>query len=140
MCDLQTYIFPENSTINCSNYCGTVDEECNGSDLRKASCADIYCEGSGTPTCIDLCRLDYSSCNADDDQISFMLDLKTDDKGWETSWQILDNFNEPICQSDDCGKKCESEDHRNNATIREYRCMRTGCYKLILKDDRGNGI
>jgi len=48
-----------------ANVCGdgvaAGTEECDGSDLNGASCADVGC-ASGAPTCLGDCTLDYSGC------------------------------------------------------------------------------
>ena len=68
MCDLQSFQLEDSNSLNCSNYCGTVDEECNSTSVGDAQCVDVGCSGPGKPTCTSLCRLDYSSCSADVDE------------------------------------------------------------------------
>ena len=127
LCDLKVYNV---DGLDCANYCGTVDEECNNTFIN-ASCSDVGCGGSGKPQCTNLCRLNYTKCLAGGNEISFQLDLKTDDKGWETSWTIDNDFNEIL----------QSGPYRNNASITEYYCMeKRSCYTFELSDIGGDGI
>jgi hypothetical protein len=54
----------------CGDGVRTGNEQCDGSDLGGATCAAQGCSG-GTPTCLENCKLDYSTCtgcpSCDDD-------------------------------------------------------------------------
>ena len=127
MCNVETYNVDD---LDCSNYCGTVDEECN-STFVDASCSDVGCGVSGVPTCTNLCRLNYTSCPYEDSKISFELNLQTDNKGSETSWEIRDGSSQII----------QSTAYRNNASIEEFYCLnKESCYTFELLDTGGDGI
>merc|ERR1712224_237746 len=53
MCNLASLSFDE-SILYCQDYCGTVNEECNGLDLKGKQCEDAACS-IGTPTCTSFC-------------------------------------------------------------------------------------
>ena len=128
MCDLKVY---EADDLDCSNYCGTVDEECN-STFMNASCFDVGCTIDSAPQCTNLCRLNYSSCFPFDvSEMAFELNLQTDYKGWETSWEIRDDSKQII----------QSTEYRNNASINEFYCLnRSACYTFELSDLGGDGL
>ena len=127
MCELDSLRLNVTSPMNCSYFCGTPDEECNSNSLNGATCADVGCSGSGTPTCDNNCRLDYSSCIAGADEITFQLELQTDDKGTQTKWEITDE--------DDNSLVFQSENgYRNYDSITEFRCLDKGCYSFSLSD------
>ena len=128
LCDLQSYDAGDTS-LNCSDYCGTLNEECNSTSIGSAQCSDVECFGAGEPTCTSLCRLDYSSCSASASQISFELDLQTDDNGWHITWEI----------NDSTGTVWESaETYRSGVSVTEFRCMDIGCYSFELSDSGGD--
>ena len=131
LCDVKSIDLGDSVTLNCSHYCGTVDEECNSTFIGDASCVDVGCTGTGEPTCNSACRLDYSSCSAGSGQMSFQLDLKTDGKGWETAWEIYNLV----------GKIWENMKSYGNAdSIVEFRCMNRDCHIFELSDIGGDGI
>ena len=133
MCRLRSLTLEESNFLNCSDYCGTEDEECNGSDIRGATCSDVGCSGSGSPTCTESCRLDYSTCTSSATEIKFQFDLETVNNAWELSW-VIEGDDDPLWTSD--------ESYRNHDRgIQEVRCMETGsCYSFELSDVGGDGI
>ena len=133
MCKLRSLTLEESNFLNCSDYCGTEDEECIGSDIRGATCPDVGCSGSGSPTCTESCRLDYSSCNGNATETYFKLELQTAYDAWETNWAIQKDDG-PVWELD--------ESYRNHdPNIREVRCMENGgCYNFELSDVGGDGL
>ena len=79
--------------------------------MGDAQCVDVGCSGPGKPTFTSLCRLDYSSCSAGVDEMSFELQLQTDNKGRKTTWKINDD-SDIVWQSE--------TPYRNFASIVEY--------------------
>ena len=133
MCKLRSLTLEESIFLNCTNYCGTEDEECNGSDIRGATCPDVGCNGLGSPTCTDFCRLDYSSCNGNATETYFKLELLTALDAWETSW-VIKKDDKPVWEFDGSYRNHDPD-------IREVRCMETdSCYNFELSDVGGDGL
>jgi len=120
-----------NSSIECANFCGTIDEECNSVNIRSFECSDVGCSGDGFPSCTVNCRLDYSTCSAGPNEHSIQFDLETGSKGWETHWE-LNGISGLMWQSEGS--------YRNYDKIREYHCVARGCYTFVLMDSGEDGI
>lgn len=140
MCDLYTWTMDNKTGVDCRDYCGTVDEECNSTTVNDATCSDVGCLGSGVsaaPNCTQFCRLDYSTCLASSNETTVQLDISTDSKGYETNWtitkQINDTFSMTVLQLE--------ETYRNDATNLEFYCIEEeACYTFELTDIGGDGI
>ena len=132
MCSLNSYILEDPSVLDCTDFCGTVDEECNSTSIGNATCSDVGCTGSGEPSCTDKCRLDYSTCSAGTDQTLFELDLTTDGNARQTSWEIRDDDGVVMWQLEGF--------YWNYLSYNEIRCMENGCYEFELFDSGGDGI
>jgi len=132
MCSLHSLEEDISVILDCSNYCGTVDEECNSESLRGATCLDVGCSEFGIPQCTSNCRLDFSTCDVSDGKISFRFDLQTVDRAHETRWEIRD---------DSTSLWSYDGSYRNyDAFITEFRCLREGCYIFELFDEGNDGI
>jgi len=127
LCDLRSLNLEDSIDLHCPDYCGTPLEECNSNNLGGAICSDVGCGGSGVPTCTEFCRLDYSSCPTGPNEMSIQLNLHTDDKAWETTWEVK-NSNGVIVLSGDSYKNFDS-------TV-EFNCMKKDCYIFELKSHR----
>ena len=105
---------PEHSPgLNCSKYCGVV--------YGNAEC--LLC--SSKPICTDSSVWDYSSCIAGVDEITFQLNIQTEDNGdsirWKvrpTSWEIYGRF---------------YDGYANHALLTEFRCVEVEeCYNFTI--------
>ena len=123
MCNLQSLTQQDSIELNCSNYCGTPLEECHAVTAPNAVCDDVGCSGPGVPSCIAHCRLDYSSCSAGADEMLFQLDIYTDGKAWETSWQMSSDDDASIVWEND-------RSYNNYQSVVESRCVTKGCYRV----------
>ena len=137
MCGLEDYTQDDFETLNCSHWCGTRNQQCDSNGIVDASCEDVGCSGSGVPTCTEACRLDYSSCSASSDEMTFQFDYLTDDWAKATSWAIIDEFADegsgPVWKS-------EQDYYWNALAYTEFRCMEKGCYRFELYNEEGDGI
>jgi len=106
------------------------DEECDGNDIGDAICSGIGCNG-GIPTCTSTCKLDFSSCLPDEDDVLFELDLQTDTYGDETSW-ILKNEEGTVVFS--------GQEYPSLRKFNERRCVPKGCYEFTIYDKFKDGL
>jgi len=132
VCRLEVFSSGNDPDVDCSDFCGTVDEQCSGADIRDAQCSAVGCNGDGIPSCTSKCRLDYSSCTAGAGQQSIQIELITDNKGYESRWEIKNLDSEIVWQSE--------HSYRSRDTITEFRCMEKGCHRFELFDSGGDGV
>jgi len=106
-------------------------EECDRDDIGDASCEASGC-ASGTPTCTQSCKLDYSSCSAGSSEIRFDLSLKTDGYPGETSWLLINSYGTTVL---------ESEFYESNTLYGVSQCVPSdSCYSFTIFDSEGDGV
>ena len=161
MCDLKQFQPDHSPSLDCSNYCGTNQQECTGSSLGDATCADVSCSGGGIPTCTETCVVDYSPCKKGPDEISFDLVVHTGSKGFSTEWKItngdtlvLDNTNDNnggddyYDDDDDYYLGTVDDDkwdrgnsfYLNHVSMNENHCLPRECYKFEISTNGTNNV
>ena len=124
----------------CGN--GIIDsgEECDGPNIGIAKCIDIGCDSNSLPKCNSDCMLDYSSCDAGEDQFVFTFDLTPDDNKEQISWDLLDS-NNTVLESRPFGYYSDYECSFLNDCVHSHTmCLPNACYNFTIYDSGGDGI
>ena len=128
LCKLEDFDPEQHPDLDCNNYCFTDDQQCNGTDMGNATCADIQCNGDGNPTCTDLCTIDYSLCEAGGNELTFELTVITQERGTTTNWALTKQDKTVF----------EVNRYRNFETNTTINCFERECYGFTLSNTKTN--
>jgi hypothetical protein len=76
----------------------------------------------------------HGDCDEDEDCFDVRLDIRLDDYGSETSWELIDENGDVV---EEGGSYQDSSD---GTMVGDDFCLPDGCYSLVVYDDAGDGL
>ena len=136
MCKLSSLTFEQFEEAECDNYCGQNLQQCadDADAAEVANCEKTQCTGGGTPGCTSTCKIDYTKCEPNAEELDVRLEFIFDNKARETDWEVRNTNLDEVAKEKD-------QNYTNYRSYTEYFCLdRSFCYDFTIFDSGNDGL